>query len=87
MRANVPALTPSLANYYKETLISHVQGWPAEGLEKQVMPIFLFFFYKYSKNLTYTEFFVCCFKVKLNRRIAFFIYLFLRSLLHYGSEW
>ena len=44
MRANVPALTPSLANYYKETLISHVQGWPAEGLEKQVMPIFLFFF-------------------------------------------
>ena len=36
IRANVPALTPSLANYYKETLISHVQGWPAEGLEKQV---------------------------------------------------
>lgn len=30
----VPALTPSLANYYNETLISHVQNWPAENLEK-----------------------------------------------------
>ncbi|KAK7080675.1 hypothetical protein SK128_019268 [Halocaridina rubra] len=29
-----PTLTPSLANYYKESLISHVQNWPAEALEK-----------------------------------------------------
>lgn len=34
LRPLVPALTPSLANYYKETLISHVQNWPAEALEK-----------------------------------------------------
>ena len=36
LRPLVPALTPSLANYYKETLISHVQNWPAEALEKPV---------------------------------------------------
>lgn len=32
---NSLALTPSLNNYYKEELISHVQSWPAEGIEKQ----------------------------------------------------
>lgn len=35
LRPSVPALTPSLANYYKEPLITHVQSWPAENLEKQ----------------------------------------------------
>ncbi|KAG0716408.1 WW domain-containing adapter protein with coiled-coil [Chionoecetes opilio] len=34
LRPLVPALTPSLANYYKESLITHVQNWPAEALEK-----------------------------------------------------
>ncbi|XP_076045309.1 WW domain-containing adapter protein with coiled-coil wacky isoform X2 [Oratosquilla oratoria] len=35
LRPQAPVLTPSLANYYKETLISHVQNWPAENLERQ----------------------------------------------------
>ncbi|CAL4064819.1 unnamed protein product [Meganyctiphanes norvegica] len=35
LRPSVPALSPSLANYYKEPLIAHVQCWPAENLEKQ----------------------------------------------------
>ncbi|XP_018026276.1 WW domain-containing adapter protein with coiled-coil isoform X2 [Hyalella azteca] len=30
-----PALTPSLTNYYNESLISHVRDWPAENIEKQ----------------------------------------------------
>lgn len=34
LKPQVPALTPSLANYYKETLITHVQNWPADTLEK-----------------------------------------------------
>ncbi|CAG2166532.1 unnamed protein product [Oppiella nova] len=32
---SVPALTPSLANFYKEELVSHVTGWQAEHAEKQ----------------------------------------------------
>lgn len=31
-----PSLTPSLANYFRADLITHVTGWPAEMLEKQV---------------------------------------------------
>jgi len=31
------ALTPSLAAYFRPELISHVTGWPAEQLEKQVL--------------------------------------------------
>lgn len=31
----LPALTPSLTNYYNEALISHVKDWPADNIEKQ----------------------------------------------------
>lgn len=34
--ASSHALTPSLASHYRPDLISHVTGWPAELLEKQV---------------------------------------------------
>lgn len=50
-RTQGPNLTPSLANYFRSDLISHVTGWPAEILEKQVnnqidkiIVIFLFLF-------------------------------------------
>lgn len=32
------ALTPSLSSHFSENLIRHVQGWPAEHVEKQVGP-------------------------------------------------
>ncbi|CAG2111674.1 unnamed protein product [Medioppia subpectinata] len=32
---SVPTLTPTLANFYKEELVSHVTGWQAEHAEKQ----------------------------------------------------
>ena len=35
--ASSHALTPSLASHYRPDLISHVTGWPAEQLEKQVI--------------------------------------------------
>lgn len=37
LRPSSHALTPSLAAYYRPDLISHVTGWQAEHLEKQVM--------------------------------------------------
>ncbi|RWS31448.1 WW domain-containing adapter protein with coiled-coil-like protein [Leptotrombidium deliense] len=36
IRPSLPSLTPSLANYFREDLVSHVVGWPTEQLEKQV---------------------------------------------------
>ena len=35
-RPQGPNLTPSLANYFRADLISHVTGWPSEMLEKNV---------------------------------------------------
>lgn len=35
LKPSVPTLTPSLANYFKEDLISHVTGWQADHAEKQ----------------------------------------------------
>lgn len=29
-------LTPSLLNHYRDDLVNHVRGWPADALEKQV---------------------------------------------------
>ncbi|CAB4065838.1 WAC [Lepeophtheirus salmonis] len=31
---SLPSLTPTLAKLYKDSLVSHVLGWPAEGIEK-----------------------------------------------------
>ncbi|XP_064466029.1 WW domain-containing adapter protein with coiled-coil-like isoform X2 [Ornithodoros turicata] len=35
LKPAVPSLTPSLANYYNESLISHVTGWQADHAERQ----------------------------------------------------
>lgn len=35
------SFTPSLAAHFNENLIKHVQGWPAEHVEKQVLCCFL----------------------------------------------
>lgn len=35
LRQQGPHLTPSLANYYRDDLVNHVRGWPADILEKQ----------------------------------------------------
>lgn len=43
LRSQGPSLTPSLANYFRADLITHVTNWPAEILEKQVS--FLCFFF------------------------------------------
>ena len=34
LKPQIPALTPSLARFYKESLIGHVVNWPAEAVEK-----------------------------------------------------
>jgi hypothetical protein len=34
-KPSVPTLTPSLANYFRENLIEHVTGWPADLAERQ----------------------------------------------------
>ncbi|KAG8190502.1 hypothetical protein JTE90_006673 [Oedothorax gibbosus] len=34
-KPSIPSLTPSLANYYREDLISHVVGWQADHAERQ----------------------------------------------------
>lgn len=42
------SLTPSLSSHFNENLIRHVQGWPAEHVEKQVCPttiLFVFVFF------------------------------------------
>lgn len=36
LRPQGPTITPSLANHYRDDLVNHVRGWPAEILEKQV---------------------------------------------------
>lgn len=36
LRPQGPSITPSLANHYRDDLVNHVRGWPAEILEKQV---------------------------------------------------
>ncbi|XP_050300712.1 WW domain-containing adapter protein with coiled-coil homolog isoform X2 [Anthonomus grandis grandis] len=35
LRPQGPTITPSLANHYRDDLVNHVRGWPAEILEKQ----------------------------------------------------
>ncbi|XP_014243933.1 WW domain-containing adapter protein with coiled-coil homolog isoform X2 [Cimex lectularius] len=35
IRPQAPNLTPSLANHYRDDLVNHVRGWPADVLEKQ----------------------------------------------------
>ncbi|XP_067002943.2 WW domain-containing adapter protein with coiled-coil homolog isoform X2 [Anabrus simplex] len=35
LRQQGPHLTPTLANHYRDDLVNHVRGWPADGLEKQ----------------------------------------------------
>lgn len=40
------SLTPSFSSHFNENLIRHVQGWPAEHIEKQVCPTtFIRFFF------------------------------------------
>ncbi|KAG8238162.1 hypothetical protein J437_LFUL017998, partial [Ladona fulva] len=34
LRPQGPHITPSLANYYRDDLVNHVRGWPADVLEK-----------------------------------------------------
>ena len=34
LKPQLPSLTPSLAKLYRESLIGHVTGWPAEAVEK-----------------------------------------------------
>jgi len=41
LRPQGPNLTPSLANYYRDDLVNHVRGWPAELLEKQVKQLLI----------------------------------------------
>jgi hypothetical protein len=41
LRPQGPNLTPSLANFYRDDLVNHVRGMPAEIVEKQVKPAFL----------------------------------------------
>lgn len=36
LKPSVPTLTPSLANFFREDLVSHVTGWQAEHAERQV---------------------------------------------------
>jgi hypothetical protein len=35
LKPSIPSLTPSLANYYRDDLISHVVGWQADHAERQ----------------------------------------------------
>lgn len=37
LRPQGPTITPSLANHYRDDLVNHVRGWPADILEKQVI--------------------------------------------------
>ncbi|XP_063235701.1 WW domain-containing adapter protein with coiled-coil homolog isoform X2 [Bacillus rossius redtenbacheri] len=39
LRPQGPHLTPSLANHYRDDLVNHVRGWPAEALEKQAQKL------------------------------------------------
>lgn len=55
LKPSIPSLTPSLANYYREDLISHVVGWQADHAERQVS-VCLFFYYFFL----YFIFYICC---------------------------
>ncbi|GLV45695.1 wacky [Carabus blaptoides fortunei] len=39
LRPQGPSITPSLANYYRDDLVNHVRGWPADLLEKQAQKL------------------------------------------------
>lgn len=39
LRPQAPNLTPSLANHYRDDLVNHVRGWPADLLEKQAQKL------------------------------------------------
>ncbi|KAL1518186.1 hypothetical protein ABEB36_001847 [Hypothenemus hampei] len=39
LRPQGPSITPSLANHYRDDLVNHVRGWPAEILEKQAQKL------------------------------------------------
>lgn len=39
LRSTGPTITPSLANYYRDDLVNHVRGWPADILEKQAQKL------------------------------------------------
>lgn len=39
LRPQGPHLTPSLANHYRDDLVNHVRGWPADTLEKQAQKL------------------------------------------------
>ncbi|KAL1117033.1 hypothetical protein AAG570_004361, partial [Ranatra chinensis] len=39
IRPQAPNLTPSLANHYRDDLVNHVRGWPADVLEKQAQKL------------------------------------------------
>jgi hypothetical protein len=46
LKPQLPSLTPSLAKLYRESLIGHVTGWPAEAVEKACqVPILRIFSY------------------------------------------
>ena len=45
LKPSIPSLTPSLANYYREDLISHVVGWQADHAERQVSVCFIFCYF------------------------------------------
>lgn len=40
--SSLAALTPSLANHYRDDLVNHVRGWPADVCEKQVIVSLIF---------------------------------------------
>ncbi|KAJ8962934.1 hypothetical protein NQ314_005651 [Rhamnusium bicolor] len=39
LRPQGPTITPSLANHYRDDLVNHVRGWPAEIIEKQAQKL------------------------------------------------
>lgn len=39
LRPQGPTITPSLANHYRDDLVNHVRGWPADILEKQAQKL------------------------------------------------
>ncbi|CAH0548079.1 unnamed protein product [Brassicogethes aeneus] len=39
LRPQGPTITPTLANHYRDDLVNHVRGWPAEMVEKQAQKL------------------------------------------------
>lgn len=39
LRPQGPTITPTLANHYRDDLVNHVRGWPAEVIEKQAQKL------------------------------------------------